>query len=258
MLFTTFPPRILAVYLLLIGALLLAIASLHQQQQQQKQLFEAYSQSLTDLKKHTEEALKGISNSIFYDGNAYPNATNQNIQAKTQLLLRIQSNPIHLTDSLPFVLDTALIPTALFEKITKPVRAKTHQPAEDTLVSMINETNWLLTLEAAANTLESQLDIQEDYLGKEKILEVNTRQPCAKTGQPFEGTIKLKLYPTFSDNINLSIDGQPVTLKNGRGTITRIFTKPGMNIVTPSFFVKHPLTGQIGTYLIELPINVCK
>jgi hypothetical protein len=255
---SAFSPRILSVYLLLIGALLLAIASLHHQQQQQKQLFEAYSQSLTAVKKHTEQALKDISNSIFYYNNAYPNAANQNIQGKTQLLLRIQSNSTALTDSLPFILDTSLIPTALFEKITKPVSAKTHQPAEDTLVSMINETNGLLTLEAAANTLESQLDIQENYLGNEKILEITTQQPCAKMGQPFEGTIKLKQYTTFADNINLSIDGQPVALKNGRGTITRIFTAPGMNVVTPSFFVKNPLTGQISNYLKELPINVCK
>lgn len=255
---SAFSPRILAIYLLLIGALLLAIASLHHQQQQQNQLFEAYSQSLTDVKKHTEEALKVISNSIFKDSKDYPNTTNQNIQAKTQLLLRIQSNPIHLTDSLPFVLDTALIPTAFIKKITKPIEAKTHQPAEDTLVAVMNELNWLLTHEAAANTLESQLDIGEAYLGNEKILEITTQQPCAKMGQPFEGTIELKQYTTFADNINLSIDGQPVTLKNGRGTITRIFTVPGMNVVTPSFFVKHPLTGQIGTYLRELPINVCK
>lgn len=255
---SAFPPRILAIYLFLIGALLLAIASLHHQQQQQNQLFEAYSQSLTNLKKHTEDALQVISNSIFYDSRNYPNATNQNIQAKTQLLLRIQSNPVYLTDSLPFVLDTALIPAAFIKKITKPIESKTHQPAEDSLVSILNETNRLLTLEAAANTLESQLDIQEDYLGNEKILEITTRQPCAKTGQPFEGTIKLKQYTTLSDNINLSIDGQPVALKNGRGTITRIFTAPGMNVVTPSFFVKNPLTGQISNYLKELPINVCK
>lgn len=258
MFLTTFSPRIFAAYLLLIGALLLAIASLHHKQQQQNQLFEAYSQSLTDVKKHTENALKVISNSIFYNSNAYPNPTNQNIQAKTQLLLRIQSNPIHLTDSLPFVLDTALIPTAFIKKITKPVEAKMHLPAEDTLVAIMNELNGLLTLETATSTLQSQLDIQEDYLGNEKMLEVNTRQPCAKMGQPFEGTIKLKQYSTLSDNINLSIDGQPVTLKNGRGKITRIFTAPGINIVTPSFFVKNPVTGQISNYTKELPINVCK